>query len=75
MANLPDDVRRRYGGSRGFRRAKRKALRNLITALRELRLGCAYFPNGGQSVARIDYEVKILERELSEKNWIRSQAV
>lgn len=68
---LPSHVIRRYGCSRGFRRAKRQALRDLKTALSELALGCAYFPSGAGAVQRIEYEVKVLEQELSEKNWNR----
>lgn len=68
---LPEHVIKQHGSSRAFRAAKRTALRNLETALNELRLGCAYFPSGGQAVSRIEYEVKILKRELSVKNWGR----
>jgi len=68
---LPEHVVKQHGSSRAFRAAKRTALRNLEAALNELRIGCAYFPSGGVAVSRIDYEVKILKRELSVKNWGR----
>lgn len=66
---LPEHVIKQYGSSRGFRQRKRQELRRLKTALSQLRLGCAYLPNGPASVERIDYEVKMLERDLSIKNW------
>lgn len=68
---IPEHVIKQYGSARAFRARKRKALRELQRALNDLRLGCGYFPNGSRGVDNIDYEIQILTRELSVKNWGR----
>lgn len=71
MNEIPEHVIKQYGSARAFRSRKRKALREIERALSELRLGSAYFPHGSRGVSNIEYELKILAKELSIKNWGR----
>lgn len=68
---IPDHIIERYGTARAFRAEKRKIVKELRRLMDELRLGAAFLPNGPRGVANIDYELEILRRELSVKNWGR----
>lgn len=68
---LPEHVVKQYGSSRAFRAKKRRLVKDMRRLLSDLRLGCAYFPSGARGVENIDYELKILARELSAKSWGR----
>lgn len=68
---IPKSVAQLYGSARAFRQTKRRALRQLIKALDELRLGCAHYPNGARAVEAINYEATLLQQELSVENWGR----
>lgn len=68
-SKLPNHIVKQYGSSRAFRAHKRKLVKHMHGLLSVLRLGAAYFPDGGNSVDRIDYELKALANQLSVKNW------
>ena len=68
---LPEHVIADWGSARNFREDKRRLVREMAQTLDELRVGCAYFPNGSRGVENIMYELEILKRELSIKSWGR----
>lgn len=57
-----------YDGSRGFRRAHRKALRRVMKALNEAKYGCAYAPSY-DDLRRIDILLKNALLNCKEENW------
>ena len=72
IREIPDFVADQYAGRRrGFKQTKRKNLRALRRALNDLRMVCAYFPEGATRVDVIDQQIKALEWELSLKSWGR----
>lgn len=72
MANeIPEHIIKQYGSAHAFRAKKRKIVKELQRLMEELRLGAAFLPNGPRGVSSIDYELEMLRRELSVKNWGR----
>lgn len=69
---IPSYVSQQYkGGAREFKAKRRAALRDLKTALSELRRGCAYFPCGVDPVHHIADQVVIIEKAICVKKWGR----
>lgn len=67
---VPKFISKQYkGGARGFRREKRRQLRELNKALNALRKGCMYFPSGARHVHEISLRIAALFDDLSRKNW------
>lgn len=67
---VPEYVAKQYeGGARGFRAEKRRQLRALEKAYIELRIGCAFFPGGQNSMDDIEVALNELQTALSVKNW------
>lgn len=72
MSNkIPPHIITEYGSARAFRSEKRKLVKEVQRVFEELRRGCAFFPNGARGIDAIHYEMEILKRELSVKNWGR----
>lgn len=55
---------------RGWRKKKRRELRELIRVFEIFRLGCAYCPGKDGEVGRIDQALTELKRKLSVKEWL-----
>jgi hypothetical protein len=60
-----------FPNAHAFRSEKRRHLRALRKALGQLRTGCAYFPDGGESVALMIDRTVLLAQQLSVKEWGR----
>jgi hypothetical protein len=73
MSTIPDYVLRnaKVATRRLWKALKRRQLRALDKAVDDLRMGCAYFPDGAQRVETISKEVAALRRELSAMEWGR----
>lgn len=68
---LPDHVVKQYGSTRAFKARKRQLVKEARKLVDEIRLGCAYFPEGSRGIEAADYELKVLARSLSVKSWGR----
>lgn len=68
---IPDHVIEQYGSARAFKAKKRAVVKEMRRLASELALGAAYLPNGYRSVTNVEYELQILAKELSVKNWGR----
>jgi hypothetical protein len=66
---VPKWLAKEYGGAHEFRSLKRHQLRDLVKALDELRMGCAYFPCHEFPIDKIAEQVAILKDALSVKKW------
>lgn len=67
---MPPDMLRRYGSARGFRVAKRTALREVERAVAELSRDYCCAP-GYDEVVVIERKIGALKKLLSEKEWGR----
>lgn len=69
---IPEHVVQRYGSARAFRAHKRKLARQMLRLLDDLRLGCAYMPDGSmRHIEAIDYELQMIAGAVSVKSWGR----
>lgn len=69
---IPSSVSNQYeGGARGFKAEKRRQLKAAFDALRNLRVGCAYFPCGVKAMDEVYDKLEIVAAAISEKNWGR----
>lgn len=70
---VPAYVRVQYeGGARGFKSAKRRALAKARAALKELRAGCAFFPDdGGRNVYAAAAALEAVQKQISIARWGR----
>lgn len=69
---LPQYIVDQYGSTREYKQTKRRQIRALEKALKDLRGGCAYLPNEGYRLFdQISFNVKDLRDITSLKNWGR----
>lgn len=54
---------------RAWRQMKRKQLQRVEISLRYLSFGCAYFPGGGERLARVRIALAQLKSSLSAAEW------
>lgn len=72
MKRVPKFISEQYaGGSHEFRSRKRHAIRVILKQIEVLRLGSAFFPNGANTVDRMQQAAERIKYELSVKNWGR----
>lgn len=69
--SVPNHIVKQYGSAHAFKAHKRALVKQMRTLLNDLALGCAFFPDGGANVSRMQYELKVLAAELSVKSWGR----
>jgi len=71
-STIPDYVLRRYAKrGRGFKAAKRTAIRKLQIVLSDLRAGCMWLPSSTTRVDIIQQQLEALRYECSIKMWGR----
>ena len=69
---VPKHISAQYaGGAHGFRREKRRLVREMKTLVNDLRHGCAYFPNGASRPELLRETLDLLAVELSVREWGR----
>lgn len=56
---------------REWKSRKRKQIREVIKAIKKMRLGCAFFPNGKTEIDELEEKAEQLKRVLSVDNWGR----
>ena len=67
---VPKFIASRYGsGARGFRAEKRRQMRALEKAYKELRNGSAYFPSGIPQMTALESAIESVKQDISRKNW------
>jgi hypothetical protein len=69
---IPAYISEQYpGGARQFKAERRKALKQVWTAFRDLRRGSAWFPSGHGEIDKIFRSLRAIGDDICEKNWGR----
>jgi len=68
---IPNHIARQYPrGVKGFKSEKRGLVRLMLSDVKDMRCGCAYFPEGGSDlVDSIQKQIEELKRLLTVKVW------